>query len=116
MEKTIKIGGIDCRLKTSAAVPRLYRIAFNRDLIVDMDDLFKNTKEGGGLQPENINTLEQFCYICHKHGDKTQPDTIEEWIEQFDDVGAIYIVLKDLVGLWNGEIEQKSTAKKKNVG
>ena len=33
MEKVLKIGGVDCHLKTSAAVPRLYRLKFNQDLI-----------------------------------------------------------------------------------
>ena len=30
MEKVIQIGGIDCRLKSSAAVARLYRLHFER--------------------------------------------------------------------------------------
>lgn len=113
MEKVIKIGGIDCRLKTSAAVPRLYRIKFNEDLIVDFAKLTDEVKNNGGaLSPSGITTLEQFAYICHKYGDPTQPDDIVEWLEQFDDDAAIYHALGELIGLWNGENEQKSTAKK----
>lgn len=114
MEKVIKIGGIDCRLKTSAAIPRLYRLKFNEDLIVDFGDLVEDVKKNDGtLSPEGITTLEQFCYICHKYGDPSQPDDILEWLEQFDSDTAIYSVLNDLIGLWNVENEQKSRAKKK---
>ena len=116
MEKILKIGGIDCRLKSSAAVPRLYRIKFGEDLIIDMNRLFDDVENNNGkLLPEDITILEQFCYICHKHGDETQPESIEEWLEQFEDSNAIYLVLNELIGLWSVEVKQKSTAKKKNV-
>lgn len=114
MEITLKIGGIDCRLKTSAALPRRYRLMFGEDLIVDMDNLTEHVKESGGtLMPADITVLEQFCYACHKYGDPTQPDDIEAWLEQFDSPASIYMVLSDLVKLWNGELAGKSTAKKK---
>lgn len=116
MEKILNIGGIDCRLKSSAAIPRLYRLKFGEDLIIDMSNLFNNVKKNNGqLLADDIAILEQFCYICHKHGDETQPNSIEEWLEQFEDSNAIYLVLNELIELWGAEVKQESTAKKKDV-
>ena len=113
MEKMINIGGVDCRLKTSAAVPRLYRLKFNEDLIVDFDNLVKEVKENRGiLPPRGVTILEQFAYICNKYADPNQPDDIIDWLEQFNDDAAIYNVIDDLIELWNGENKQKSRAKK----
>ena len=113
MEKVLKIGGVDCHLKTSAAVPRLYRLKFNQDLIVDFENLVTDVKTNEGtLSPRAITTLEQFCYICHKYGDPSQPDDIIVWLKQFDNDGAVYNVLSDLISLWSDENEQKSVAKK----
>lgn len=114
MEKVIQIGGIDCRLKSSAAVARLYRLYFGDDLIVDMNQLTEDVAANkGALQPRNITTLEQYAYVCHKHADPSQPETIDEWLDQFED-SAIYLALGDIISLWKKETESKSTSKKKS--
>ena len=41
MRKTILINGIECHFKSSAAVPRMYRLKFGRDIFVDMTKLKK---------------------------------------------------------------------------
>ncbi len=115
MEKVIQIGGIDCRLKSSAAVARLYRLHFGDDLIIDMNQLMEDVKANEGtLQPRNITTLEQYAYVCHKHADPSQPETIDEWLDQFEDDSAIYLALGDIISLWKKETESKSTSKKKS--
>ena len=35
-EKTLSIGGKDVKMKSSAAIPRLYRIKFKRDVFKDL--------------------------------------------------------------------------------
>lgn len=116
MEKVLMIGGIECRLKTSAALPRLYRLKFGEDLIIGFQKLFEETgRSEGALSPESINTLEQFAYICNKYADPSQPDNIVEWLEQFDNDAAIYMVMRDLIDLWSDENDQASTAKKNSV-
>lgn len=115
MEKVIQIGGVDCRLKSSAAVARLYRLHFGDDLIIDMNQLMEDAKANEGtLQPRNITTLEQYAYVCHKHADPSQPETIDEWLGQFEDDSAIYLALGDIISLWKKETESKSTSKKKS--
>lgn len=39
MEKTINIDGKEVRLRATAAVPRLYRIKFGRDIMQDLSKL-----------------------------------------------------------------------------
>ena len=39
VSKTIEISGIPCTFKSSAAVPRMYRLRFRRDIFVDLKRL-----------------------------------------------------------------------------
>ena len=41
MRKTLTISGIECNFKSSAAIPRMYRLKFGRDVFVDMQKLQK---------------------------------------------------------------------------
>ena len=41
MERTITIDGQEVRLRASAAIPRLYRIKFQRDILQDMQKIRK---------------------------------------------------------------------------
>ena len=41
MEKTVKIDGKNVRLKSSAAIPRMYRNIFGKDIFKDMMALKK---------------------------------------------------------------------------
>ena len=46
MEKTIMIDGREVRLRASAAIPRLYRIKFRRDIYKDFAALQTSVQEG----------------------------------------------------------------------
>ena len=130
MEKMIRIGGKDCRLKTSAALPRLYRQILGRDIFKDVGSilyLFGSEQEGetdtvkleivadegSPEQIRGLNFIEDLTYIMHKHGDPAQPDTVEAWLEQFDDAGAVFEVVADVLGLWFAENAQTSVSEKK---
>lgn len=121
--KTIEISGIPCTFKSSAAIPRMYRFKFRRDIFVDLkrlDDEMKRQKKPKGSEeseeennfsPELLEIFENVAYIMHLHGDPSQPKDIDEWLEQFDTFD-IYIVLPELLELWNLGTEQMSVAKK----
>ena len=128
MERTIDIGGVPCRLKTSAALPRLYRQLLGRDVFADVgavfalfgrqedDDRVKleiDTDGASGEQLRGLDFIEDLTYIMHKHGDPAQPDTVEEWMAQFDDAGAVFDVIGDVLGLWFADNRQTATAQKK---
>ena len=122
MRKTIMINNIECQFKSSAAVPRMYRLKFGRDIFVDMTKLKKQIdiqkklqKETGeddsALPIESLEMFENIAFLMHKHGDKNQPSDIEEWLEQFETFD-IYEILPEILEMWNVENAQMSTPKK----
>ena len=115
MKKIITINGIACTFKSSAAVPRIYRLKYGRDIFVDLNSLKKNVKNQdpakSTLPIHSLEMFENVAYVMHKHGDPTQPDTIDEWLEQFETFD-IYTVLPEILELWKLENQQTSVPKK----
>lgn len=118
MEKTITISGIECKMKTSAAIPKLYRMKFKRDIFVDMGKLHKdmgrqkNCDNASGLTVESLEMFENIAFLIHRHGDPSQPDNIIDWLEQFETFD-IYEVLPEIFEMWGLENQQMSVPKKK---
>lgn len=139
MKKDIDISGITCHFKSSAAIPRIYRLKFRRDIFVDMAKIQKMIKVqqrlkedqaadmqsdaqemeeseiGSSLPMEALELFENIAYLMHKHGDHSQPDDINEWLDQFD-IFDIYKIFPEILTMWNIETQQMSQAKKKSVG
>lgn len=136
MRRTITISGIQCEMKSSAAIPRMYRLKFKRDIFVDMqkiakqievqnklkEELRKQAEENGeefdeskfesGLPVESLEIFENIAFLMHKHGDPSQPKEIDEWLDQFD-MFDIYKVFPEILKMWNIENKQMSTPKKR---
>lgn len=136
MRKTIEISGIQCEMKSSAAIPRMYRLKFGRDIFVDMrkiakqvevqnrlkEDLKEQAKEKGEgfdesefestLPIESLEMFENIAFLMHKHGDPSQPKEINDWLDQFD-MFDIYKILPEILEMWNLENKQMSKPKKK---
>ena len=135
MIREMNVNGIVCRFKSSAAVPRMYRIKFGRDLFQDLNMLRKQleknkklkqmTEENGELvvdqdeddisefPPKMLEIFENVAFIMHKHGDKNQPEDIDEWLEQFETFD-IYEVLPTILEMWSFENKGLSVPKKKS--
>ena len=114
--KTIAICGQPVRFCASAATPRLYRLKFKRDIFADMQKLTKDFQErnaGTDLAVESLEIFENVAYIMAFQADRTIPDTIDQWLDQFE-VFSIYEVLGELVQLWGDNLFTASTAKKNN--
>ena len=129
VSKTISIYGVDVQFKASAAIPRLYRLQFRRDLFHDFADLKKSvdeekgkgksvdeekgkSSEASGLNPEILETFENVAYMMAKHADpKGVPGTAEEWLEQFS-MFSIYEILPELLELWNANLQTQVQSKK----
>lgn len=114
MLKTINIGDKEVKLKSSAAIPHLYRRKFNRDIFIDMARMQKELKpKGNGTAEVSMESMEMFedlAYCFAKHADPDIPDNPEEWLEQFE-MFDIYLMLPELIELWG--VEQTSTSKLK---
>ena len=114
---TITVDGKEVTLRASAAVPRLYRIKFRRDLILDMQAVARamedKDKTGQDLPLEALELFENMAYIMAKHGDKDAvPDSPDEWLEEFSTF-SIYKIFPVLQALWEGNMEALDVAKKK---
>ena len=123
MEKTIMIDGREVRLRASAAIPRLYRIKFRRDILQDMQTIKKaveksvqeNAQEGGQMSSIPLEALELFenvSYLMAKHADPAVPPTVEEWLDGFETF-SIYTVFPAIEELWIANVQQLSTPAKK---
>ena len=123
MEKTIMIDGREVRLRASAAIPRLYRIKFRRDILQDLQTIKKaveksvqeNAQEGGQMSSIPLEALELFenvSYLMAKHADPAVPSTVEEWLDSFETF-SIYTVFPAIEELWMANVQQLSTPAKK---
>lgn len=111
--KTIEIDGKQVTFKASAAVPRLYRIKFGKDLYRDFADLQKNVDENNSsLDIGSLEVFEQLSWVMAKHGDpENVPDDIDDWLEQFG-IFSIYEVLPQLIELWGINLQTQVQSKK----
>ena len=117
--KTISIDGMDVQFKASAAVPRMYRLKFRRDIYKDFSELQKdvseNDRENSALGIESLEVFENIAYIMAKHADpENVPADPDEWLERFNTF-SIYEILPELIELWGMNVETQVKAKK-NIG
>ena len=114
--KTIEICGQPVRFCASAATPRLYRLKFKRDIFADMQKLTKDFQErntGTDLAVESLEIFENVAYIMAFQADRSIPDTIDQWLDQFE-MFSIHEVLGELVQLWGDNLFTSASAKKNN--
>ena len=115
IQKNITIDEIDVPFKASAAVPRLYRLKFRRDIYQDFAALQKsvgeNTEESSALDIESLEVFENIAYIMAKHADAAIPASPDEWLEQFNTF-SIYEILPQLIDLWGLNVETQVKSKK----
>ena len=115
IQKNITIDGIDVPFKASAAVPRLYRLKFRRDIYQDFAALQKsvgeNTEESSALDIESLEVFENIAYIMAKHADPFIPDSPEEWLDEFSTF-SIYQVLPKIIELWGLNVQTDVESKK----
>ena len=114
---TITVDGKEVTLRASAAVPRLYRIKFRRDIILDMQAVARAVEDkdqtGQALPLEALELFENMAHIMAKHGDKDAvPDSPDDWLEEFSTF-SIYKIFPVLKALWEGNMEALDVAKKK---
>ena len=116
LEKTVNISGKEVKFRSSASVPRLYRIKFKRDIFKDLSKLEKSYKDRGGedgstLEIDDLEIFENVAYIMAFHADPTIPGTIDEWLEQFE-MFSIYQVLPKILELWGTNLVTDVESKK----
>lgn len=113
--RSIDIDDQPVLFRASAAIPRLYRLRFHRDIYKDLRDLEKAVGENGpeesSLDAFSLETFENIAYIMAKHADSSIPDTPEEWLDGFSTF-SIYQVLPQIIELWGLNLKAEITSKK----
>ncbi|MCI6060848.1 MAG: hypothetical protein MR729_06840 [Dorea sp.] len=119
LQKTVKVGEKEVTFRSSATIPRLYRIKFKRDIFKDLSKLEKSYKgkkeEGSSFEIEDLEIFENVAYIMAYHADHSIPDNIDDWLDQFE-MFSIYEVLPEILELWGTnlitDIESKKNLQK----
>lgn len=113
--KTIEIDGKQVPFRASAAIPRIYRIKFQRDIYQDLSTLEKVIGDGDAsashLDMFSLEMFENIAYVMAKHADPSIPDSPEEWLDNFNTF-SIYQVLPEIIKLWGLNVETEVESKK----
>lgn len=116
MTKKINIDGKDVMFKASAAIPRIYRLKFHRDIYKDLRDLEKavdsSSEEQSSLDLFSLEMFENIAFIMAKHADPAAvPDSPEDWLDEFNTF-SIYQVLPEIIELWGLNVQSEVESKK----
>ena len=116
MEKTLTIDGKEIRFKTSAALPRLYRQMFKRDVFLDLNRAragITNKKKATAddLPVDALEIIENLAFCMAKYADPDVPDDINDWLGEFTTT-SIYQVAQEILIMWNEEQRVTSVPKK----
>ena len=113
--RKIEIDGTEVAFKASAAIPRIYRLKFQRDIYKDIalleTSIDASDPEASNLDTFSLEMFENIAYIMAKHADANIPDTVEDWLDQFNTF-SIYQVLPQLIELWGLNIKTDAESKK----
>ena len=115
MKQNIEIDGKQVPFKASAAIPRIYRMKFHRDIYKDLRSLEKSIGDGdeesSNLDLFSLEMFENIAYTMAKHADPQIPNEVDEWLDGFNTF-SIYQVLPQLIELWGLNVKTDVEAKK----
>ena len=115
LTQTIEIDGQPVKFRASAAIPRIYRMRFHRDIYKDLSLLEKSVskqdEDNSGLDLFSLEMFENIAYIMAKHADPDIPDTPEDWLDNFNTF-SIYQILPKLIELWGLNVQTDVQSKK----
>ena len=113
--RKIEIDGKQVAFKASAAIPRIYRLKFQRDIYKDLRSLERSVGDGNeensNLDLFSLEMFENIAYVMAKHADPNIPDTPEEWLDEFNTF-SIYQVLPSIIELWGLNVQTEVESKK----
>ena len=114
--KMIDIDGQEVPFKASAAILRIYRARFGRDLFRDLNELIEdinhNDENNSMLSLDSLEVFENIAYIMAWHADPSIGNSPEVWLDRFETF-SIYQVLPEILKLWNINVTTDVESKKK---
>ena len=117
MTKIISIDGRDVPFRATAAIPRLYRIKFGRDIMQDMRSIQQAIEKAEADQEtipvQMLEVFENVAYMMARHADPEMKEhSVEDWLDTFDTF-SIYVVFPQLLELWRANNQPIAESKKK---
>lgn len=101
IQKQIVIDDKEVVFKASAAIPRIYRMKYGRDIFKDLSQLETGVKENNEghstLDIESLEMFENIAFVMAKHGDPSITDDTSEWLEQYEEYQLKKIAIQGLV-------------------
>ena len=107
--QVVMVGGVPVKFAASAALLRMYRAEFNRDMLADIDTIMKSASYG-----DCIEITENIAYIMAKHADESIPDILT-WLAQFSNPLSVADAMPGILAVWGKNTETLECAKK-NAG
>ncbi|MGI5895192.1 MAG: hypothetical protein ACOX6P_11495 [Candidatus Merdivicinus sp.] len=130
MEKTVEFNGKSVKLKATAALPRLYRILFSRDIFKDMAPILKryqnikirsdadneeNLDVIDQIGDDDLEILENLTYSMARAADpEMKQRTALEWLDQFSSTESMALQQQAFT-LWAMDNFSIDESKKKAV-
>ena len=116
MSKTIEIDDKQVAFKASAAIPRIYRMKFQRDIYKDLRSLEKavggSDEKESNLDLFSLEMFENIAYVMAKHAKPDEvPDSPEDWLDSFSTF-SVYQILPEIIKLWGLNIQSDIESKK----
>lgn len=115
LRKVINIGDQKVAFSSSASIPRLYRAKFKRDIFKDLSKLEKSynstQKDKNEFEIDDLEVFENVAHIMAYHADHSIPDSIDEWLDQFE-MFSIYEILPEILELWGTNLVTDVESKK----
>lgn len=117
MEKIVKIGDREVKMRASALIPRLYRRELGRDMVSDMRKLqraYQRVAKDPDAQFDvlDLEIFENVAWIMLKHGGEDVGNTPDEWLDSLDGVFSIYEALPAVLELWGANTATTASPKK----
>jgi hypothetical protein len=114
MEKVLKIGNKEIKMKSTAGTMMRYRNNFNRDFIKDLVNiqgkLAEKVENGKEFEAIDLDIFEKIAWCMAKTADNSIPD-IEHWLDEFETFDVMQ-VLPELMNLLVANMEQINDKKK----
>lgn len=114
MEKILKIGDKEIKMKSTAGTMMRYRNQFNRDFIKDLvklqSKLGEKIETGQEFEALDLDIFEKIAWCMAKTADNTIPE-IENWLDEFETFDIMQ-VLPQIMELLIANMEQINDKKK----
>jgi len=118
MEKIVRIGETDVRMKCTAATPRMYRMLFGTDIFRDIISIQGLEKAGNGSTESQLagigsgtDAMNQIAYAMAKQADPGIPE-FDAWLDGFG-MTDILAAAGEILELWGANMITGVQSKKK---